>query len=137
MTADQAAEMLVSLAREVDPEGALATTTFADVVGTAEVQAVDEELRIRTLQLGPLQCYLPGMQHYLRSPRTVAEVLKAMAKQHIWRGQHTQQRLFQEAVREAFPFCKSPRMLLLLFLRSAGLWIGVGMAITIFTNVNL
>ena len=123
MTADQAAEMLVRLAREVDPEGALATATFSEVVATAEVQAVDEELRIRTLQLEPLEGFIPGMKHFLRTPRCIAEILKAMEKQHIWRGQHMQPQPFRDAVRSAFPFCKTPRTLLLLFLRSAGLWV--------------
>ena len=44
MTAEQAAQSLVQLARELDPDGALAThAVFEDVPQTAEIVGIDED----------------------------------------------------------------------------------------------
>jgi hypothetical protein len=42
MTADAAAQALVKIAKEIDPDGALARASFKDVPQTAEITAVDE-----------------------------------------------------------------------------------------------
>ena len=119
MTAQQAADALIKLARKVDPEGALAQTTFQDVPQTAEVLGVDEDLRMRKPDVSTLSKYYDGMRAFLSKPRTVEEIQKAVEKQHIWRGPHKVEQRFAEAVRSVFLWTKTPRTRLLLFLRSA------------------
>ncbi len=63
LTAEQAAQALVKLAREIDPEGALATHAkdFEEVPQTAEVAGVDEDLRLRALDTRSLQKFRDGV----------------------------------------------------------------------------
>ena len=63
------------------------------------------------------------MRHFLSEDRTVDKILVATQKQHIWRGAHAVTDSFANNLRDAFPFCKTPRKRLLLFLRSAGFWV--------------
>ena len=118
MTSDEAAKALVKLAREMDPEGALAQTTFRDVPMTDEVCGIDNDLRERKPDVSTLKVFLPGMRAFLNKPRTVAEIQKAAEKQHIWRKPHKVETSFAQAVRAAFPWTTTPRVRLLLFLRS-------------------
>ena len=63
MTAEEASQKLVQLAREIDPNGALAThATFEDVLRMAEVAGVDEDLRLRAPDLACLQPFEAGMR---------------------------------------------------------------------------
>ena len=75
LTAEQAAQALVQLARELDPDGALAThAVFEDVPQTAEIVGIDEDLRLRAPDAGCLQQFKAGMQAFLAKPRSVQEV---------------------------------------------------------------
>ena len=107
MTAEKAA--LLTLAREIDPEGALAThAKFEEVPQTAEIAGVGEDLRLRAPDLTSLQKFKDGMRAFLsKRPRTVQEIQKAMEKQHIWRGGHALDESFAAALRAAFPWCKT------------------------------
>ena len=56
MSAEEASRKLVELAREFDPNGALAThSIFEDIPLTAEIAGVDEDLRLRSPSLECLQ----------------------------------------------------------------------------------
>ena len=67
ITAEEASQKLVQLAREIDPNGALAThSTFEDVPQTAEVAGVDEDLRLRAPDLACLQPFEAGMRAFWR-----------------------------------------------------------------------
>ena len=123
MTADAAAQALVKIAKEIDPDGALARASFKDVPQTAEITAVDEELRIRQPDTSALTKYHAGMRKFLEKERTVDAIMAAVKKGHIWRGVHSVEESFATAIRSAFPFCTTPRKRVLLFLRSAGFWV--------------
>ncbi len=122
MTAEQAAQKLVQLARELGPDGALAThAVFEDVPQTAEIVGIDEDLRLRAPNAACLQQFKPGMQAFLAKPRSVQEVQKAAEKQHIWRRNYAVDASFAATLKEAFPWCKTSRTWLLLCLRVWGM----------------
>ena len=122
LTAEQAAQALVELARELDPDGALAThAVFEDVPQTAEIVGVDEDLRLRAPDTGCLDKFKAGMQAFLAQPRSVQEIQKAAEKQHVWRGSYAVDESFASTLRQAFPWCKTPRTRLLLCLRAWGM----------------
>ena len=78
LTAEQAAQMLVTLAREMDPDSPLAThCVFREVPRTAEIAGVDEDLRLRAPNADRLEQFKAGMQAFLAKPRSVLEVQKA------------------------------------------------------------
>ena len=122
MTAEAAAHALVQLARKLDPEGELATAaaTFQDVSPTAEVLGVDEDLRLRAPDLSCLKKFEDGMRDFLSKPRTIKDIQAAL--KNIWRGKNhaVEDESFAAALRTAFTWSKTPRVRLLLFLRSAG-----------------
>ena len=104
LTAEQAAQALVQLARELDPDGSLAThAVFEDVPQTAEIVGIDEDLRLRSPDASCLQQFKAGMQAFLAKPRSVQEVQKAAEKQHIWRVKYAVDASFASTLKEAFP----------------------------------
>ena len=75
LTAEQAAEQLVKLARKLDPDSLLATHCyFCDVPSTAEIAGVNEDLRLRAPDADRLEQFKAGMQAFLAKPRSVLEV---------------------------------------------------------------
>ena len=79
LTAEKAAEVLVNLARQIDPDGALAThSTFCEVARSHEIECIDEELRLRKVNKQLLQVFKAGMLAFLCKPRSIDEVLKAV-----------------------------------------------------------
>ena len=121
MSAEEASQKLVQLARELDPNGALAThATFEDVPRTAEVAGVDEDLRLRAPDLACLQPFEAGMRAFLKKPRSVQDIQKAAAKQNVCRGAYDVNASFASTLKEAFPWCKTLRTRLLLCLRAWG-----------------
>ena len=61
------------------------------------------------------------MRAFLAAPRSVQEVQKAAEKQHIWRRNYAVDASFSATLRQAFPWCKTPRTRLLLCLRAWGM----------------
>ena len=122
MTAERAAQTLVELARELDPDGELAThAVFEDFPQTAEIVGVNEDLRLRAPNTSSLDKFKAGMQAFLAKPRSVQEIQKAAEKQHIWRRGHAVDENFVSTLKQAFPWCKTPRTRLLLCLRVWGM----------------
>ena len=84
MSAKEASRKLVQLAREFDPNSALAThSTFEDIPLTAEIAGVDEDLRLRAPSLECLQPFEAGMRAFLAKSRSVQDIQTAAMKQHI------------------------------------------------------
>ena len=124
MTAEQAAQKLVELARAMDPDGALAThAIFDDVPQTAEITGIDEDLRLRAPDVACLEQFKPGMLAFLATARSVQDVQRAAEKQHIWRRNFAVETSFAATLRQAFPWCKTPRTRLLLCLRAWGVYV--------------
>ena len=122
LSAEEAAQTLVQMARELDPNGALATNAvFEDVPQTAEVVGVDEDLRLRAPDISSLQPFEAGMRHYLKTARSVQDIQNAAKKQNMWRGTYAVDASFASTLKEAFPWCKTLRTRLLLCLRAWGL----------------
>ncbi len=107
LTAEEAAQTLVQLARKLDPDGALAThAVFEDVPQTAEIAGVDEDLRLRAPDLARLQPFEAGMRAFLKKARSVQDIQTAEKKRHIWRGSYAVDASFASTLKEAFPWCK-------------------------------
>ena len=65
LTAEQAAQTLVQLALELDPDGTLAThAIFEDVPQTAEIAGIDEDLRLRAPDAACLQQFKAWMEAF-------------------------------------------------------------------------
>ena len=119
LTAEQAAEKLVALARELEPESALAQASFADVARTEEVAGIDEDLRSRKPDFAALQPFVEGMRTFLGKTRTVEEAMRAATKGHLWRNGR-QETSFVKVARQVIPWTRDSRARMLLFLRWAG-----------------
>lgn len=120
LTAEQAAETLVRLARETEPESDLAQASFKEVPQTAEIVGIDSDLRTRSPDVSSLLPFKPGLMAFLSKPRSLDEVKKAIDKNHIWRKPYTVSATYAKAVKACFPWSPDPRNRLLLFLRSLG-----------------
>ena len=108
MTAQQAAQVLVQLAMQHDPDGALAAhALFDEVCQTAEIVGIDEDLPLRAPNAACFEPFKAGMQAFLAKPRSVAEVQKAAEKGHIWRGNFAVDASFAATLKAAFPWCKT------------------------------
>ena len=123
MTAEKAAQALLTIARETDPEGELAKATFKEVPQTAEVAEIDADLRLRAPDVSSLLPFKDGMLAFLEKPRSLADVEKAINKNHIWRGSLAVPVTFAKAVKAVFPWSQTPRKRLLMFLRSMGFFV--------------
>ena len=122
MSAEEASRKLVELAREFDPNGALAThSIFEDIPLTAEIAGVDEDLRLRAPDITSLQPFEAGMRAFLAKSRSVQDIQTAATKQHIWRKCYAVSASFAATLKQAFPWCATARTRLLLCLRAWGL----------------
>ena len=75
LTAEKAAQVLVNLARPIDPDGALAThSNFCEVASTAEIESIDEDLRLRAVDGQLLEPFKAGMLAYLAKSRSIDEI---------------------------------------------------------------
>ena len=120
LTAEQAAEALVKLARETEPDSDLAQASFKEVAQTAEIVAIDSDLRTRNPDVTELLLFKAGMQAFLSKPRSLDEIRKAVDKGNVWRKPYTVSGTYAKAVKACFPWSPDPRNRLLLFLRSLG-----------------
>ena len=78
---------------------------------------------MRTPDISKLKKFVPGLKAFLSAPRTVSEILTAVGGGRVWRRAYAVDGSFAAATKEAFPWCKTRRTKLLLFLRSAGFWV--------------
>ncbi len=120
LTVEQAAETLVRLARETEPDGDIAKASFKEVPQTAEIVGIDSDLRTRSPDVSSLLPFKAGMTAFLSKPRSLDEVRVAVDKQNIWRKPYTVAGTYGKAVKACFPWSPDPRNRLLLFLRSLG-----------------
>ena len=120
LTAQEAAETLVKLARDTEPDSDLAQASFKEVPQTAEIVATDSDLRTRSPDVSCLLPFKAGMMAFLAKPRSLDEVKKAIDKNHIWRKPYIVPTTYAKAVKACFPWSPDPRRRLLLFLRSLG-----------------
>ena len=117
LTAKSAAEALIELAIELDPDGALAKTAFTEVVSTEEVAGIDNALKDYKPDKSKLTPFVDGMRAFLNKPCTIDGLMLAIERRHIWRRKYNLPIKFVEAVREVFTWTKTPRIRLVLFLR--------------------
>ena len=120
LTAEQAAETLVRLARETEPGGDLAQASFKEVPQTAEIVGIDSDLRTRNPDVSGLLPFKVGMQAFLNKPRSLDEVRTAVDKGKVWRKPYTVSGTYAKAVKACVPWSPAPRNRLLLFLRALG-----------------
>ena len=120
MCADDAAQTLVRLAQQIDPESAWAQATFQEVPQTQEILGIDEDLRMRAPDLSALKQFKDGMRQFLAKARTVQETLKATEKQHVFRPPYQVDASFAGTLKATFTWCRDPRVRLLYFCRAAG-----------------
>ena len=123
LTAQKAAETLVRLARETEPESALAQATFEEVPQTAEIAAIDSDLQLHKPDLSAVLPFKAGMDAFLGKPRSLEEVKVAIDKGNVWRKPYKVSSTYAKAVKACFPWSPDPRNRLLLFLRSLGFYV--------------
>jgi hypothetical protein len=123
LTAQKAAETLVRLARETEPESDLANASFKEVPQTAEIAGIDADLRTRTPDVSSLLPFKAGLSAFLNKPRSLEEVKVAVDKGNVWRKPYKVSGTYANAVKACFPWSPDPRNRLLLFLRSLGFYV--------------
>ena len=124
MTADEASQALIQVALEHDPNGALAThAQFEEVHQTDEIAGIDEDLRLRKCDGTAIEVFKAGMVAFLKTPRSVDEINKAIDKGNIWRNDFAVDVSFVVTTKAAFLWCTSKRARLLMCLRLWGFFV--------------